>query len=257
MLSESSTGRRWFEMSGQLLVLYSVVVFYMESELSTPGSPRAAEGFWLWNERLLLVLFCGEYLFRWSSAGNRRRYPFTLLAAVDLLAILPSIVGLTVGFRSLKMVRLLPLLWMFKLHRYNDALQRVLHGFRRVKHELSVVGCVAVIVVLSSSIAMHEFEREAQPDKFGHLSDAVWWSFVTLTTVGYGDLYPVTAGGRIVAVGTMIVGIGVLGTFLSLVGSSFLTTMRESDSTPHQLPDELAPHSAFPLVPPWTQRRAG
>jgi voltage-gated potassium channel len=257
MLPESSTGRRWFEISGQLLVLYSVVVFYMESELTEPGSPRAAEGFWLWNERLLLVLFCCEYLFRWSAASNRKRYPFTLLAAIDLLAILPTLVGLTVGFRSLKLVRILPLLWMFKLHRYNDALQRVLHGFRRVKHELSVVGFVAIIVVLASSIAMHEFEREAQPDKFGHLGDSVWWSFVTLTTVGYGDLYPVTIGGRIVAVGTMLVGIGVLGTFLSLVGSSFLTTMREHEGTLDESHDPLAPPESVPLAPPWTQRKAG
>ena len=257
MLPESSTGRRWFEMSGQLLVLYSVVVFYMESELTDPAAPRAAQGFWLWNERLLLALFCGEYLFRWAAASNRRRYPFTLLAAIDLLAILPSLVGLTVGFRSLKMVRILPLLWMLKLHRYNDAAQRVLSGFRRVKHELAVVGFVAILVVLASSIAMHEFEREAQPDKFAHLSDAVWWSFVTLTTVGYGDLYPVTAGGRIVAVGTMLVGISVLGTFLSLVGSSFLTTMREQEQSPRELLDEQPAHGALQLSPPWARRRAG
>jgi voltage-gated potassium channel len=255
MLSESSTGRRWFELSGQLLVLYSVVVFYMESEFTAAGSPRAAQGFWLWNERLLLALFCGEYLVRWASASDRRRYPFTLLAAIDLLAIVPSIVGLTVGFRSLKMIRILPLLWMLKLHRYNDALQRVLHGFRRVGHELSVVGFVAILVVLASSIAMHEFEREAQPDKFGHLSDAVWWSFVTLTTVGYGDLYPVTGGGRIVAVGTMLVGIGVLGTFLSLVGSSFLTTMREQERADRELSGEAEPRGSLPISSPY-QRAA-
>jgi len=231
MLPESSTGRRWFELSGQVLVLYSVLVFYMESELLAPGTPRAASGFWLWNERALLVLFCGEYLFRWAHARNRLRYPITLLAVIDLLAILPSIVDLTVGFRSLKLMRLLPLLWMFKVYRYDDALQRVMHGFRRVRHELAVVGFVTVVVVLASSVAMHEFEREAQPQAFGHLTDAVWWSIVTLTTVGYGDLSPVTLAGRVVAVLTMLVGIGVLGTFLSLVGSSFLTTMRHEESS--------------------------
>jgi len=256
MLPESSTGRRWFELSGQLLVLYSIVVFYMESEQMPGGAPRAASGFWLWNERVLVGLFISEYLFRWYHARNRLRYPFTLLAAIDLAAILPSVLGLTLHVRSLKLVRVLPMLWMFKLYRYNDALQRVMHGFRRVGHELAVVGFVAVIVLLTSSLAMHEFERHAQPEQFGRLSDALWWSFVTLTTVGYGDLYPVTGAGRIVAVITMIVGIGVLGTFLSLIGSSFLTTMRESEERmqgPHWQRGNAVENS----TQEWVGRRAG
>ncbi len=256
MLPETSTGRRWFELSGQLLVLYSIVVFYMESELTQPGTPRTASGFWLWNERALLLLFSSEYLFRWAHANNRARYPFTLLAAIDLLAIVPSLLGLTVNLRSLKLIRVLPLLWMFKLYRYNDALQRVMHGFRRVQHELAVVSFMAVIVLLASSVAMHEFEREAQPDKFGRLGDAVWWSFVTLTTVGYGDLYPVTAAGRLVAVITMLVGIGVLGTFLSLIGSSFLSTMRDGDTAIDSAQDDGSPDLRR-LPDPWTRRRAG
>lgn len=240
MLPESTTGRRWFEISGQLLVGYSVVVFYLESELVSRGVPQAASSFWIWNERVLLALFCGEYVFRWKHSRNPLRYPFTLLAFIDLVAIVPSLIGLTVGLRSLKFVRLLPLLWMLKLYRYDDALQRVMHGFRRVGRELAVVGFVAGVVLVASSMAMYELEREAQPEKFGHLSDALWWSFVTLTTVGYGDIYPITIPGRIVAVGTMMVGIGVLGTFISLVGSSFLTSMRDGrlvDATPLPLPD--------------------
>ena len=242
MLPESTTGRRWFEISGQVLVVYSVVVFYLEAELVSRGASQASSDFWIWNERVLLPLFCGEYVFRWKHARNRLRYPFTLLAFIDLVAIVPSLIGLTVGLRSLKLVRLLPLLWMLKLYRYDDALQRVMHGFRRVSRELSVVGFVAGIVLVASSMAMYELEREAQPEKFGHLSDALWWSFVTLTTVGYGDIYPITMPGRVVAVGTMLVGIGVLGTFISLVGSSFLTSMREgdiADSTPLPIPEPL------------------
>jgi voltage-gated potassium channel len=104
-----------------------------------------------------------------------------------------------------------------------------------VRHELAVVGFVVVIVVMFSSVAMREFEHDVQPEKFHRLSDAVWWSFVTLTTVGYGDVYPVTLGGRLIAIVTMVVGIGIFGTFISLIGSSFLTTMREEEATRHQL----------------------
>jgi voltage-gated potassium channel len=223
MLPETSTGRRWFELLAQVLVFYSIIVLYMETEARLSGD--AAAPFWLWNERLLLVWFAVEYLTRWALAKNRWRYPITIMGVIDLLAILPSIVGIASSFRSLKLLRALRMLRLLKLYRYNQALQHVMHGFRRVRHELAVVGFVAVLVLVSSSIAMHELEHEAQPEKFARLSDAVWWSFVTLSTVGYGDIYPITSGGRIVAVLTMIVGIGIFGTFISLVGSSFLATM--------------------------------
>jgi voltage-gated potassium channel len=229
MPPEASTTRRWFELAAQAVVLYSVVVFYMESELSVPGGDRVRVGFWLWNERALLALFSAEYLYRWAGAKNRLRHPFTLLAVIDLLAIGPSMIGLTLNFRSLKLLRILPLLWMLKLYRYNNALQNVLRGFRKVGHELAVVGFVAVVVLFFSAVAMHDFERQAQPEKFGRLSDSLWWSFVTLTTVGYGDSYPITAAGRAVAVVTMLVGIGILGTFISLVGSSFFATMGKDE----------------------------
>ena len=162
---------------------------------------------------------------------------------IDLLAILPFYLGLAVDLRSLRLVRTLRILRLFKLYRYNAALQNVMHGFRKVKDELAVVGFVVVIMVMFSSVAIYEFEHETQPDKFRRLSDAMWWSFVTLTTVGYGDLYPVTAGGRMIAMITMAVGIGIFGTFISLIGSSFISTMREeqSASSPSPLPPQSRP----------------
>jgi voltage-gated potassium channel len=126
----------------------------------------------------------------------------------------------------------------------------MMHGFRRVKEELAIVGFVAVILMMVSSLAIYEFEHDAQPDKFEHVWDAIWWSFVTLSTVGYGDLVPMTVGGRIIGMLTMLVGIGIFGTFISLVGSSFLATMREED--------QAAESSRVPGEPveeqsPWTE----
>ena len=260
---DALTRRRWFEVSSQLLVVYSVIVFYMEAELTGPHANRAAGGFWLWNERLVLALFSIEYLFRWARADNRLRYPFTVLALVDLLAIGPSLLGLAVNLRALRLIRILPLLWMFKLYRYNRALATMVAGFRNVRHELAVVGFVTAMVLMFSAVAIHEFERQVQPEKFGRLSDALWWSFVTLTTVGYGDLYPVTAAGRAIAVVTMLVGIGILGTFISLVGSSLLSTMRDEqwqDAAGHTLPLPSAGRMVAKLPPLDTApaaRRAG
>jgi voltage-gated potassium channel len=230
--------KRWFESLAQLVVVYSVAMLFLESELNASGGATRSETFWIWNERILLGLFTVEYLLRWLTAKDRTRHPFTLLAFIDLLAVAPSLVGLALDLRSLKMLRTLQMLWVFKLYRYHGALALVITGFRRVKHELAVVGLVAVIVVLCSSVAMHGFEHAAQPEKFARLSDALWWSFVTLSTVGYGDIYPVTFGGRVVAVITMILGTGIFGTFISLIGSSFLASMRNPGEPQATLPFE-------------------
>lgn len=256
MLHDASTGKRWFEGLALAAILYSMVVYFMEFELTEAGRVRPGLEFWLWSERVLLAVFAGEYLFRWYHAKNRLRYPFTLLAAIDLLAIVPSLVGVAVNFRSLKLLRTLPLLRLFKLYRYNQALQKVMHGFRNVKDELSVVGFVVVIVILFSSMAMYEFEHAEQPERFGTLGDAMWWSFVTLTTVGYGDLYPVTAGGRVVAGFTMVVGIGIFGTFISLIGSSFISTMRQveiADQARHTIPHPHFERATARHVAPWIE----
>jgi voltage-gated potassium channel len=222
-----ATYRRWFEMTVQCLIFYSIASYYLEAELTEAQYIEPGHSFWQWNERVIAAFFSGEYLYRWLRAKNRLRYPFTPLALVDLLAILPFYVELAVDMRTLRLVRTLRILRLFKLYRYNAALQNVMRGFRKVKDELAVVGFVLVIMVMFSSVAIYEFEHETQPKEFSRLTDAMWWSFVTLTTVGYGDLTPITAGGRIIATITMAVGIGIFGTFISLIGSSFIDTMRE------------------------------
>ncbi len=233
MPNDSSTNNRWFESAVQFVIFYSIGSYFIEAEFADstyfkPGSP-----FWLRSERVIGTFFTFEYVVRWMRAKHRGRYPFSGLALIDLFAILPFYIGLAVDLRALRLVRTLRILRLFKLYRYNTALQNVLLGFRRVKTELAVVGFVVVIMIMSSSVAMYEFEHDAQPEKFRRLSDAVWWSFVTLTTVGYGDLYPITAGGRVIAIGTMVVGIGIVGTFISLIGSSFMSTMREEERHLH------------------------
>jgi voltage-gated potassium channel len=235
---EFSRYTRWFEMAVQCLIFYSIGSYYLEAELTETHYIDSGLSFWQWNERVIATFFTGEYFYRWRIAKNRLRYPFTPLALIDLLAILPFYIGLAVDMRSLRLVRTLRILRLFKLYRYNAALQKVMRGFRKVKDELAVVGFVLMIMVMFSSVAIYEFEHETQPEMFARLSDAMWWSFVTLTTVGYGDVIPVTAGGRIIATVTMAVGIGIFGTFISLIGSSFIDTMREQER--HQ--DEQQPH---------------
>ncbi len=258
-MNDSSTGRRWFELVAQAFIFYGIVSYFADSEMSAAGytaESRRILPLERAHRRRVLRL---RVSFSLVAPQNKLRYPVARVALIDLLAVLPFFLALAVDMRSLKLIRTLRVLRLLKLYRYNSALYKVLYGFRKVKDELVVLGFTIVIVVMVSSVAMHEFEHEVQPDKFHRLSDAVWWSFVTLTTVGYGDVSPMTIGGRAVAVITMIVGIGIFGTFVSLIGSSFLATFHEIAHQQQTSPPDVAESDAQPTEPrvkPWLSETA-
>jgi hypothetical protein len=149
-----------------------------------------------------------------------------------LLAILPFYVGGLVDLRTLRLLRVLRILRLFKLYRYTNAIQSIGNAFTRVRYEFGVIGFAVLTLLLVCSVAVYELEREAQPVAFAHVSDAAWYSVTTLTTVGYGDKVPVTAGGRLVAVFMMVGGLGLFGTFVSLLGSAFLEELRRAAGPP-------------------------
>ena len=157
---------------------------------------------------VIIAIFTIEYFVRWYYAPNRRKYPFTPLAFLDLLVLIPLFVTQLLDLRSLRLLRIIRILQLLKIYRHNRAMQTFLTTIRRVLPQLGVVGIVVFLVVLMSSTTMYECERDVQPTKFRHLGDSVWWCVVTLSTVGYGDVYPETRPGRIVAAFTMLAGAG-------------------------------------------------
>lgn len=224
-LWEMPPARRYFEYVVRVFVFYSIGMYLLELEFEATN--KRSEGIWLWNERFVALFFTLEYFTRWAISDNKRHFPFKLLSIIDLLAVAPFYVGFFVDDHTLDIIRTLRVLRMFKLVRYSPALMNVLDGIRRVKQELFVVGYIVCIVVVFSSVLILQFEKAAQPDKFDKPSDALWWSFVTMATVGYGDLAPVTLAGRIVAIFTMVIGIGIFGVFVSLIGSALIMTWKE------------------------------
>lgn len=216
---------RWriFEGTAWFLIGYSILSYILEMEL---GHDSAPDQFWFWNEAVIVAFFTVEYFVRWWESEEGWKYPITALALIDLMAILPFYLAIFIDYDSLAMLRVFRLCRMFKLVRYQPAALHLWEGLAQVKHELFIIGYVVLLVILFSSILMFEFEREVQPELFGTPTDAMWWCVVTLTTVGYGDLAPATSGGRIVAVCTMLVGLGIFGTFISLIGSSFIASMK-------------------------------
>ncbi|HBB55482.1 MAG TPA: cyclic nucleotide-binding protein, partial [Hyphomonadaceae bacterium] len=150
-------------------------------------------------------------------------------ALIDLLATLPLLLGL-LGFGDFKILLMLRLLRFFKLGRYSPGMASL--GAALVAERKALFACFVILmgVMLMAASAMHLVEHEAQPDKFGTIPDAMWWAIITLTTVGYGDVYPVTALGRVVAGLIAIAGIGIVALPTGILASAFTDELRRREA---------------------------
>jgi voltage-gated potassium channel len=208
-----------------VLIIYSVVVHFIELEFGEDGW---GVRFFNWSDLIITILFTVEYFVRWRLSRNWR-YPLQPLAIVDLLAILPFYLGFLIDLRTLRLFRALRAFRLFKLYRYTNAMKKIRNAFVRVRYEFAVVGFAVLTLGWVCATMLYELEREAQPQAFGKFSDSAWYTIVTLTTVGYGDKVPITLGGRMIAVVMMVAGLGLFGTFVSLIGSAFLDELRRED----------------------------
>ncbi|MBR5975017.1 MAG: ion transporter [Clostridiales bacterium] len=160
-------------------------------------------------------------------------YPFTPMAILDLVTILPSLTFLSSGFKLLKIVRLLRtfrVFRVFKAVRYSKSIKRVLNVFNRQKESLLVVCMLAFGYVLVSALIILNVE----PDSFGNYFDAVYWATVSLTTMGYGDLYPVTIAGRIVTMVSAFMGIAIVALPAGILTSGFMEELSKEKEAEKQ-----------------------
>ena len=185
-----------------------------------------------------VAIFALEYAARlWSVAGHslravtaaraRLEYVFSTLGVVDLLAFLPSAIALIAGNRFA--VILFGMLPFLKLVRYSPALRSllaVLHAERR-----TLFGCVVILTgaVLLFASLLYGIEHEVQPEKFGTIPQAMWWAIVTLGTVGYGDVVPVTTLGKVVTVFAIVVGFAMIALPVAIISTAFADEVRRRD----------------------------
>ncbi len=184
-------------------------------------------------ELLSVGLFSIEYLLRlWSSSSDPRfqhpfvgrfKYTLTPLAVVDFLSIFPFYFPwLGVDLLPLRLFRLLRLVRILKLGRYSESLQLVGRVLRARKGDLASTGIVAIVLLLIAATLLHSVEATTQPDQFGTLPDCMWWAVVTMTTVGYGDVYPKTPIGKILGAFVAFIGIGMFALPAGILGAGFL-----------------------------------
>ena len=231
------------------LIAASVIAVILESMPSV--ELKYGEALWLF-EVITVTIFSVEYVLRvWSSVelessdGRtplqlRIKYIFSFHAIIDFVAILPfyllafGIFG-GVDMRFLRAVRLLRVL---KLTRYSAAMNMVFLTFRENGRALSAAFLILITVMLLAASGMYYFERHAQPEAFGSIPAAMWWAFATLTTVGYGDVTPITAGGKVFGALITVVGIGMVALPTSILATGYGQQLRISESRYKERADE-------------------
>lgn len=212
-----------FDLTIGVLILVSLISFSMDTIPNL--SPHAQ--WWLSLVEIITVsLFTIEYGLRVLVADNRLKYIFSFYGMLDLLAVVPYYLSTGVDLRSARAFRLLRFASVFKFARYTDAIARFKAAFTDIYEELVLFGIVTLMLVFLSSVGIYYFERDAQPEQFSSIFHCLWWSIITLTTVGYGDVYPITLGGRVFTGMILIIGLGIVAVPTGLFAAA-LTKMHD------------------------------
>lgn len=217
----TKAGRR-FDYFIQILIILSLLDLAIET---LPDNSEATQLILRRFEVFSVVIFSIEYLLRVYIAKKPLKYIFSFYGLVDLLAILPFYLRTAIDLRSLRIFRIFRIFRAFKLVRYNKAMNRFYIAYKIVREEIMLFLMVTAIFLFLTSAGIYYFENEAQPEIFKSIFHSGWWSVVTLTTVGYGDVYP-TVGGKIFTFFILILGVGVVTIPAGLVASA-LTKARE------------------------------
>lgn len=207
----------------QFLILLSIISFTVET---LPGLDQKTIVLLNTFELVSVIVFSLEYLIRIYTSDKKLKFIFSFYGIIDLLAILPFYLSFGFDLRSARILRFLRLFRIIKLVRYNKAISRFSVAFRMIKEELTMFSVVSLILIYISAVGIYYFENAVQPEAFSSIFSSLWWSVVTLTTVGYGDAVPITIGGRIFTFIILMIGLGIIAIPSGMI-SSALTEARE------------------------------
>lgn len=200
-----------------LLIIYSVITYSLET---LPGLSETTANFLYYSEIVVVIVFTLEYIFRIYLASNRLKFIFSFYGIIDLVAILPFYLTTAIDLRAFRLMRLLRLARLLKLVRYNSAIKRFSKAILIAKEELIIFSFASLVLLYLAAVGIYHFEHYAQPDVFRSIFDSLWWAVCTLTTVGYGDVYPITTGGRIFTFMILMLGLGLIAVPTGIIASA-------------------------------------
>jgi len=237
-LDPGARKRPGFSTTNQILMTVILISVVMALAGTEETLTRGFERWWRLADDFVIAFFLTEYICRlWVSVENpaysdgwrgRLRYAVSAPALIDLAVLAPTLL-FAVGSEAflLRLVRLMRILQLARLGRFSRSMTLVTKALSRRSSELVIAFTLALMLVVISSTMLYLIEGGIQPEAFGSIPRAMWWSVATLTTVGYGDVYPVTALGRLFAAITALMGICLIAMPAGIFASAFSDALEE------------------------------
>ena len=180
-------------------------------------------------EVVIVAFFTIEYILRIATSSRKRSYIFSFHGIIDLVAILPFYLSIGFDLRSARALRLFRIFRILKLARYNDAMARFGKAVSYAKEEVMIFLFATLILLYLSAVGIYYFEHQTQPENFGSIIHSLWWALATLSTVGYGDAYPMTVGGKLFTFVILMCGLGVVAVPAGIVSSALSKVVRNEE----------------------------
>ncbi|MCA8882224.1 MAG: potassium channel family protein [Rhodobacteraceae bacterium] len=215
------TRGRALALTHQGLIVLSGLAISLET---LSGLPLWLHNLLLRFEVFIVGVFILEYVTRVICTPRPLRYVFSFWGIVDLLSCLPALLFVETQWAAVRALRLLRLVRLLKLLHANRALIRLERALHDSRGELAVFAFLAGIILYIAAVGIYIFEHEAQPEAFSSIPISLWWAVVSFTTVGYGDIYPITAQGRIFTTAVLFVGLGVIAVPTAIITRALINT---------------------------------
>ena len=210
---------------------YDVFMFLTIIVSLIPLTTKSHTGIFMWLDFVSTVIFIVDYVLRLVTADYKLEkgklsfllYPFTFLALADLLCILPSLFLLNNSLRLFKILRMLRILRVFKFIRYSKNIQILTNVLKKQKDSLIIVGLLALGYIFISALIIFNVE----PNTFPNFFDALYWATISLTTVGYGDIYAVSTTGKIITMISSFLGIAIVALPAGIITAGYMKEIKE------------------------------
>jgi len=212
---------RWFDILIQVIIILSLISFSVET---LPNISKELKPIFNSFEVISVSIFTIEYLLRIWVADKKIKFIFSFHGLIDLFAVLPFYLSFGIDLRSIRIFRLLRLFRIFKMIRFNLAIQNLSKAFKSIKEELVLFFILSSFLLYLAAVGIYYFENTAQPETFKSVFHSLWWAIATFTTVGYGDIYPITAGGKIFTSIMLLIGLGIVAVPTGLIASALTKT---------------------------------
>ncbi|PKV65218.1 voltage-gated potassium channel [Polaribacter sp. Hel1_33_96] len=206
-----------FDITIQVLIVFSIIIFSMGT---LPNLTPLWQNIINYVDILFYSIFAIEYFLRIYVSDKRLKYIFSFFGIVDLLAILPFLFARQFDLRAIRALRVFRLTRVLKISRYDESLKTFAIAIKIIKPEITLFYIITSIFLFLSATGIYYFEHAVQPIEFASVFHSLWWAIITITTVGYGDVYPITIGGRIFTFAILLLSLAIITVPTGLIASA-------------------------------------